>query len=69
MKKEMKNKGQKKLSLDKIKIAKLDNIESIAGGSITDLQIISLDIDICATASIDRCTNSTKTTPVGGEGS
>jgi len=64
----------KKLSLDKIKISKLNNTRSIVGGSITDLQvtnIISVQIEICATTnSIVNCgTNSTKTTPIGGEGS
>ncbi|MFD2561830.1 hypothetical protein [Aquimarina rubra] len=57
---------KKKLSLDKIKIAKLNNIRAIRGGSIIIIEDDPGNTSILNAQSIvNRCTDSTKTTPIG----
>ncbi|WP_299251345.1 hypothetical protein [uncultured Aquimarina sp.] len=63
----MKNKKRKKLSLDKIKIAKLDNLHKFKGGlgrvpNPTDSEICNTHPLVCWVSV------STKTLPVGSDG-
>ncbi|WP_378172793.1 hypothetical protein [Aquimarina sp. SS2-1] len=59
-------KNTKKLSLNKISIAKLNNIRAIRGGSIIIIEEDPINTSIFNQESIiNHCTTSTKTTPIG----
>ncbi|MBW1298267.1 hypothetical protein [Aquimarina litoralis] len=63
----MKKKDLHKLSLDKIKIARLTNARAIKGGSIILIEEgDSIQVSETSLESInDQCTTSTKTVPIG----
>ncbi|MGY3795489.1 hypothetical protein [uncultured Aquimarina sp.] len=59
-------KKYKKLNLDKIKIARLTNLNAIKGGSIIIIEEDSEPLSDHNLASInDQCMTSTKTVPIG----
>ncbi|WP_299220791.1 hypothetical protein [uncultured Aquimarina sp.] len=59
----MKKKGQKRLSLDKIKIAKLNNPQTIIGGSIIPTQENITTITCTEYTEDKKTSHSTKTLP------
>ncbi|WP_298315281.1 hypothetical protein [uncultured Aquimarina sp.] len=62
----MKNKNKKKLGLEKIKIARLDNPQQITGGFNNINTTTSLQCPTTIPISI-TCDQSTKTLPVGSD--
>lgn len=67
----MKN-SKKKLTLDKIKIAKLDHLDSFKGGQQEDTDTETFDPEVCFTKpticakTVWDCGISTKTVPISG---
>ncbi|MHA7059032.1 hypothetical protein ACWGOQ_0017535 [Aquimarina sp. M1] len=63
----MKKNNRKRLSLDKIKIARLNNMKEISGGffSMAEIDTETNIINPCTSNITDQPTTSTKTIPIG----